>query len=610
VLNALDLSTDAPWKRRFRAPSIVWSRRAARNLSRGLVCSNKDGVYQLYAWHCDTGELTQLTDDPAGVSGGSISADGEQVYYLRDQRGDEIGHYARLPFTGGAPADITPALPEYASHFIAESASGNALGFTAAHNDSFHIYIIGRSGGEEPIFAETKQAMSIGPMLSCDGEIAIIASAEKTGVAEFALEAWDVESGLRIAELWDGEGSGINPAAFSPAPGDMRFAGSSSAGGYHRPFIWNPRTGERLDIVSDQFRGDVNIWHWSPDADKLLLHQVDQALHSLYVYTIADDKTRLLDLPPGVASSGSGFGPAGAIEIHFEDATAPPRLVELDGETGAIRRSVIDLGACVPASIPWRSINYCSTAGATIQAWLATPPGDGPFPTIVHTHGGPTSVQVNRWAPTAQAWLDHGFAFFSLNYRGSTTFGYGFQHAIDGNLGDLEVEDVAAGVRWLIDNGIAQPGAILKTGGSYGGYLTLQSLGKKPELWAGGMAIVAIGDWRLMYEDQAGTLRGYQRIMFGGTPDEKPEAHQKASPITYAENIKAPILVLQGENDTRCPARQMRVYEARLKELGKPIEVHWFDAGHGSLETEEAIRQQEMMLRFAYRHVPDAGSNL
>ena len=103
-----------------------------------------------------------------------------------------------------------------------------------------------------------------------------------------------------------------------------------------------------------------------------------------------------------------------------------------------------------------------------------------------------------------------------------------------------------------------------------------------------------------MYEDQAGTLRGYQRSMFGGTPDEKPEAHRKSSPITYAENIAAPILVLQGENDTRCPARQMRVYEERLKELGKSIEVHWFDAGHGSLDTEERIRQQEKMLDFAF----------
>ena len=476
------------------------------------------------------------------------------------------------------------------------------MGFTAVDDEGFHIHVFSAQDRSQPIFSLTKSKLSQGPILSHDGEIAIIASTEKTGVAEYALEAFEVASGAPIAELWDGEGSGMHIGGeFSSAPGDMRFAGSSSAGGYHRPFIWNPRTGERRNIESEQFRGDVTVWHWSPGAEKLLLHQVDQALHALYVYDVADDCVRPLDLSPGVASRGSGFLPDGALQIHFEDATAAPRMLELDGETGAVRRDVIDLGASLPASIAWRTASYHSTDDATIQAWLATPPGAGPFPTIVHTHGGPTSVQTNRWAPAAQAWLDHGFAFFSLNYRGSTTFGYDFQHAIDGNLGDLEVEDVAAGVGWLIENGIAQPNAILKTGGSYGGFLTLQSLGKKPHLWAGGMAVVAIADWTLMYEDQAGTLRGYQRSMFGGRPDEKPDAHRKASPITYAENIAAPILVLQGENDTRCPARQMQVYEKKLRELGKSIEIVWFDAGHGSLEIEEQIRHQELMLRFAYR---------
>ena len=553
MLKPIDRSDDAPWKQRLRTPYIAETCRASQNPSRGLVVSNKSGVYQLYAWNTETDELTQLTDDPAGVGDGAISADGEYVYYLRDKGGDEIGHYVRLPFSGGLPEDISPDLPEYASHFIAECSTGSALGFFAADDDGFHIYIYDKSRMTAPIFKTTKQALTFGPLLSQNAEIAIIASSEKTGNAEYALEAWDLASGELIAELWDGAGSGIIPGEFSPAPGDMRFAGSSNAGGYHRPFIWNPRSGERQDIRSQQFQGDVKFLHWSRDGERLLLHQVDKARHALYVYHIADDHVRPLNIPSGVPGRGSGFLPDGAIQIHFDDSTAPPRLVELDGETGAIIRDVIDLGVTVPESTPWRSVSYESTDGSRIQAWLATPPGAGPFPTIVHTHGGPTTVMVNRWAPDAQAWLDHGFAFFSLNYHGSTTFGYDFQHAIDGNLGELEVEDIAAGVQWLIANGIAKPDAILKTGVSYGGYLTLLSLGKKPELWAGGMAEVAIADWTLMYEDQAETLRGYQRSMFGGTPEEKPEAHRKSSPITYAENIAAPILVLQGENDTPLP---------------------------------------------------------
>ena len=600
MLQALNVDADAPWKQRLRAPYISETSRAAQNPARGLAASNKSGVTQLYAWNTETGALAQITDDPAGVRGGAISADGETIYYLRDRRGDEIGHYARIPFGGGEAANITPDLPEYASHFLAECASGRALGFFAADADGFHFYVYD-SARERPIFSLTKQALSYGPLLSQAADIAVIATSEKTGSAEYALEAYDVDSGDLIAELWDGAETGVIPGAFSPTSGDLRFAGSSSAGGYHRPFIWNPRSGERQDIQSAQFRGDVKFWNWSPNADRLLLHQISEAMHSLYTYDIADERVRLLDLPDGVPYKGSGFTPDGGIEIHFDHSSAPPRLVELDAETGAIKRDVIDLGVNVPAGTPWRSVSYQSTNGARIQAWLATPPGAGPFPTIVHTHGGPTTVMVNRWAPDAQVWLDHGFAFFSLNYHGSTTFGYDFQHAIDGKLGALEVEDIAAGVEWLIANGIARPNAILKTGVSYGGYLTLLSLGMKPDLWAGGMAEVAIADWTLMYEDQAETLRGYQRSMFGGSPAEKPEAHRLSSPITYAENIQAPILVLQGENDTRCPARQMRVYERRLKALGKSIEVHWFDAGHGSLDTEELVAKKEILLRFAYR---------
>ena len=187
-----DLSADALWKKRFRAPSIAWSRRATQNPQRGLAASNKDGVYQLYAWDTETNLLTQLTDEVAGVFNGAISADGEQVYFLRDRGGDEIGHYLRLPFTGGEAMDITPDLPDYASHSIGESASGNALGLMAVDDAGFHTYIYADDLSNQPIFSHTKRALSFGPCLSHSAEIAVIASTEKTGVAEYALEAFDV----------------------------------------------------------------------------------------------------------------------------------------------------------------------------------------------------------------------------------------------------------------------------------------------------------------------------------------------------------------------------------------------------------------------------------
>jgi dipeptidyl aminopeptidase/acylaminoacyl peptidase len=216
-------------------------------------------------------------------------------------------------------------------------------------------------------------------------------------------------------------------------------------------------------------------------------------------------------------------------------------------------------------------------------------------------HGGPEGVMSEVFGPMSQCWLDHGLAYLTINYRGSTTFGRDFLEKIWGNLGHWEVEDMVAARAWLIDRGIAKSEQVFLTGWSYGGYLTLQALGTHPDLWAGGMAGIAVADWAIAHADTTDTLRSVRALRFGGTPDQIPERYAASSPITYAEKVKVPVLIIQGRNDTRTPPRSIEMYEAKMKSLGKDIQVHWFDAGHGSLSVEQNIEFQELMLRFAYR---------
>jgi dipeptidyl aminopeptidase/acylaminoacyl peptidase len=600
IVKKLDLSDSAPWKNRYRATSIAWAQVADSDPQRGVVCTNRDGIFQLYTWDVPTGDLAQVTDQPAGVISGRISADGEYIIYHRDEGGNEIGHYVRVPFGGGDAEDITPDLPLYSSFFITQSRVGNVTGLTSAERDGYKVYVL--ADGEDPRMLYRAERISAGPYLSAGGEIAVVETTERSGTLDYSAVAFDVVSGQKIAELWDGEGVSISPGKFSPVVGDFRLFATSSKTGYNRPLVWNPRTGERRDLVVDHIPGELTPWDWSPDGKRLLLNQLHQAGYQLYVYHLGDDSVTRLDHPAGVVGGwfGSFFTADGDIYTTWQDPAAPPRLIALDGVTGVHKRTLLSDGDA-PRGHPFRSITYVSENGATIQGWLALPEGQGPFPTILHTHGGPSAVMSEVFFPAAQAWLDHGFAFLSINFHGSTTFGKAFEKSIWGNLGDLEIADMAAAHDWLVEKGIALPDAVLLTGGSYGGYLTLQALGRRPDLWAGGMAAVAIADWRLMYEDQADTLRGYQRALFGGTPDETPEATEASSPITYAEQVQAPLLVIQGRNDTRCPSRQMEAYAAKLKSLGKSIEVHWFDAGHGSRAQEQQIEHQELMMRFAYR---------
>jgi dipeptidyl aminopeptidase/acylaminoacyl peptidase len=237
------------------------------------------------------------------------------------------------------------------------------------------------------------------------------------------------------------------------------------------------------------------------------------------------------------------------------------------------------------------------------------PEGEGPFATILHTHGGPILAATETFDPECQAWVDQGFAYCSINYRGSITFGRDFQERIYGDLGHLEVEDMVAARDWLVGQGVAKSDQIFLAGRSYGGFLTLQALGLRPDLWAGGMAGVPVTDWAMQYEDCAGSLRGAILALLG-TPEDKPEQFAKSSPITYVDRVAAPVLILHNRNDTRCPARPVEEYEKRMRALGKPIEVHWYDAGHlGAIaEREQGIREQEWMLEFAYRVLREPAS--
>jgi dipeptidyl aminopeptidase/acylaminoacyl peptidase len=170
-----------------------------------------------------------------------------------------------------------------------------------------------------------------------------------------------------------------------------------------------------------------------------------------------------------------------------------------------------------------------------------------------------------------------------------------------GNVGYWELEDMVAARNWLVAQGVARPEAILLYGESYGGFLTLWGLGKRPDLWAGGIGVVAGAEWVAGYEDSSDALKGAIRCWFGGTPEEKPAEYAASSPITYAAEVRAPVLVFQGRNDTRSPAREIELYEARMKELGKEIEVVWFDSGHMSEGPEQELAFMERMIEFARR---------
>jgi len=597
------------WRSRFLAPRIGNTRVAPDNPLRGLVVHNKSGSYQYYAWDVSRNELRQLTSRKEGMPlQFTLSPDGQYVYYFDDQQGSEIGHYARLPLEGGgATEDITPDLPQYSSlagdPAFAINRAGTIVGFTIDNPDGFHLYLVdieadGRLG--QPRLLRSCRKLAAGPQLASDGNLAFWATCERSRKEQFSILAVDTDTGEVNAELWDGPDSNLDYQAVVPSPirNDHRIVTASNRTGEYSLLVWNPDSGERVDLRIDAV-GSMRAFDWSPDGERILLRTFAKAVQRLYMYNLVNGETSTLDHAIGVRSEPY-FRDNNEIWSHWEDPAHSRCLIALDAETGAEKRIILS-ASDTKSGKQLGSVTFVSSDGQEVQGWLGMPDGNGPFPTILEVHGGPKFVTCATYSPEAQAWIDNGFAFFSINYRGSVTFGREFEDKIFGNLGFWEVEDMVAARSWLVQAGLAQPDLILLTGGSYGGYLTLHALGKRPDLWAGGMAEVAIADWRGLYEDATDTMRAWAVALLGGTPEEKREQYALSSPTTYLENVMAPVLIIQGRNDTRVPPRQIEEYAEGMKMLKKRIEIHWFDSGHlGSFrQVERSIEHQELKLRFA-----------
>jgi dipeptidyl aminopeptidase/acylaminoacyl peptidase len=595
------LQNDAPWKKRFRLPRFG-IQFAEGNPDHVLVSSNQSGIYELYAYDLPSDTLRQATRRPSGTVYGTLSTDGRHIYYIDDKMGNETGHIVRIPFAGGDAQDMTPGMPDYTLVGPNVDGTGSHMGLTVPGPDGFDSYVVDIVGEQprKPRMINRSKKSADGPVFSYDGGVSVVSSAERFGGLDFTILAFDTNNGRKISELAD-EASRVEAAGFSLIPGDQRLLGMSNVSGVMRPLIWEPQKGKRSDLDVGALEGDVVGFGWSPDGRKVLLCQTNRATTRLWTFDLDSSKLEKVVHPEGTVASAC-FRTNSSILMAWQDSVSPSQLLSVDLKNPAAPPKTYLAPKDVPKSWPWLSTSFKSSDGQEIQCWYATPDGKGPFPTILDTHGGPTWAQFNAFSPRIQVWLDHGFAVASVNYRGSTTFGKEFEKKINGDLGHWEVEDMVAARQWLIQKGIAQPDRIFLTGWSYGGYLTLQAMGVYPELWAGGMGGVVVADWVTEYDDEPEAMRGYDVALHGGTPAEKKEAYEKASPINYLERLAAPLLIIQGKNDVRDPPRQVELYEAKAKRLGKDVKVVWFDTGHAGsgVDVELTIAHHETMLRWIY----------
>ncbi len=578
--------TGAAWRRRYRAPRFTYPQWARDAPERVVYASNHEGTFEVYALDLSTGIERRVTHRTEGTGyrvPPRIDPQGHEIWWWDDDRGSELGVWRAQPFEGGADRTATDLGPAYS----ANAALGTGFAVVGRSAPEGTTLDLSAEGGSRRLYTH-RQAANVGS-LSADEHLFTLVHSEHGDARNRAIRILD-RAGTSVAELWDGPGHGLKALRWSPVAGDQRVLVGHERDGRWRPLILDALSGgERvLDI---DLPGEIEP-SWYPDATALLLRHEHRGRGELYRYDLAGATLERLATSAG-SIDWAAVRPDGAIWLALSTSVSPRAVATLDG-TRILPRAQVE----IPAGRRYRDV-----VAGEVHGFVAVPEGRGPHPTLFIVHGGPDAHDEDAFSATAQAWVDHGYAVVMVNYRGSTGYGREWRDAIKAGPGHTELADIAKVHDKLIADGVADPTRAVLSGGSWGGYLTLLGLGTQPGRWTAGVAIVPVGDYVAAFEDEMEGLKRYDEALFGGTPVSDPEKYRVANPLTYADKVRAPVLITVGQNDPRCPARSVDVYTARLRELGIPYDEYRYDAGHGSLVVDEQIKQVAMEIDFVARHL-------
>ncbi|MGC8864096.1 MAG: S9 family peptidase [Bacteroidales bacterium] len=262
-------------------------------------------------------------------------------------------------------------------------------------------------------------------------------------------------------------------------------------------------------------------------------------------------------------------------------------------------------------------IEYQSRDGLKLRGYLTLPKGytmknAHNLPVVVNPHGGPWARDSWGFNPEVQFLANRGYAVLQINFRGSTGYGKEFWMKSFKQWGQAMQDDITDGVRWLIDQGIADPKRIAIYGGSYGGYATLQGIVKDPDLYAAAIDYVGVSNLFTFMKTIPPYWKPYLEMMYEmvGHPEKDSVMLAQNSPALNADKIKTPLLIAQGANDPRVNKAESDQMVEALRKRG--IEVEYIvkdNEGHGFHNEENQFEFYEAMERFLAQHLGEAKKN-
>jgi dipeptidyl aminopeptidase/acylaminoacyl peptidase len=561
-----------------------------------------DGDWQIFLKELPGGEPRRVADidDPCWCP--LFSPDGRYLYFSRDDRGSECFDFYRCELRTGRLENLLPDTPDFSPlPDFALSPDGGSIAMTASNGPGYSVAVMPAavcSGAAGVVHLSRHPYTETSPRWSPDGRMLAVTtgtSGQDTAVHVMAADGGDV----RV--VGGGDDFHAGHLAWSPDGRSIAFAGGPDD---------HPGVG-LFDVASGAvswvWRGPLDAHHpaWSPKGDALAF-LVDGGVETgLCHLDLGTTEVRELSLGEGTHYAPS-FLPGGeSLLVVHSGPGQPADLFEVQLPQG----HAVQLTSSLPPDLAGHGFSggvevvYTSLDHLTDVPALLVEPDEPSGAGVVIIHGGPTWHHANEWDALREALVAAGVTVVHPNYRGSDGYGRRWQTANRWLMGQGEALDCAAAHRFLVALG-CDPTRIAVTGRSWGGFLTMAMVTQFPELWAAGVAGVPFFDFIDSARDPAvrEDLRWWD-LQNTGDPDRDAAKLAYYSPANHLDRITAPVLLLGGELDPRCPPRQLREVAAALRAQGKTCEaVVYPDEGHEISGLEHRIDYDRRTVDFLLEH--------
>jgi len=578
--------------------------------------SNISGRNNLWTVPSNGGWPTQLTISDQRQASPAWSPDGKWIAYMSDKNGNEMWDIFLVSPRTGEVTNLT-ASPEAADEAPAWSPDSRLVAYMtkAKTSPSFEIEIIDIATRRTTHVTRNSppQLGNVSPLWSPDGNL-IVYTEENASGKDSNIFVYDVVTKTAKNLTRHSGDQTFSAAAFAP-DGKTLLITSNAGNGYDNVALLDIETKRLIWITSDKW--EIRAQGFSPDGLHMVWAANVDGREALYTRAISGVAVRRFELPEGVNAFGGDVTPFsrdGQRMIYYHSgATAPNDLYAFDlksKQSAQLTNSFVaglSAGSMVSATL----VHYPSRDGKfTISAWAYVPNNivrDQKYPAIVYIHGGTASQSMDGFNRFVQYMSNQGYVVIAPNYRGGTGYGKEFQEGNRFDAGGEELNDVMGAAEFIVRSGFVDSSKLIAMGGSYGGYLTMMAVTRHPEMWAAGVPIVPFVNWFTEFENEDPQLQESDRL-FMGDPVKDKALWEDRSPINFIKKVKAPLLILAGGNDPRCPKSEaQQVADAIKKQGGTAILKIYDDEGHGFARVENQIDAYQRVADFLRVRVPSPG---